>query len=119
MSICPPNLSETFFTVCKIITFKVDKKVFSPAPEGDSRVLKAKKTILKSKHGMCLSIFLFLTELGTCPQNLIPTKGVEYWEKNHFPQGGMLKFTYEGPFLTIKKTYKNLLYWKSDSEHIL
>jgi hypothetical protein len=36
----------------------------------------------------------------------------EVWniEKNHFPQGGMLKFTYKGRFLTIKKTYKKLLY---------
>jgi hypothetical protein len=24
---------------------------------------------------MCLSIFLFLSELGTCPQNLIPARG--------------------------------------------
>jgi hypothetical protein len=62
---------------------------------------------------MCLSIFLYLSELGTCPQNLIPTRGVEHWEKNHFPQGGMLKFTYKGSFLTIKRTYKILLYWKS------
>jgi hypothetical protein len=58
--------------------FKVDKKVFSPVPEGDSRVLKVKKTILKSRYGMCLSIFLFLSELGTCPQTLIPTRGVEH-----------------------------------------
>jgi hypothetical protein len=24
---------------------------------------------------------------------------VEHWERNHFPQGGMLKFTYKGRFL--------------------
>jgi hypothetical protein len=78
MSTCPPNLTHSFLTVCKIITFKVDKKVFFPCAKGDSRVLKAKKTILKSRYGMCLSIFLFLSELGTCPQNLIPTRGVEH-----------------------------------------
>jgi hypothetical protein len=54
------------------------KKFFSPAPKGVSRVLKAKKTILKSRYGMCLSILLFLSELGTCPQNLIPTRSVEH-----------------------------------------
>jgi hypothetical protein len=31
---------------------------------------------------MCLSIFLFLSGLGTCPQNLIPTRDVEHGEKN-------------------------------------
>jgi hypothetical protein len=36
---------------------------------------------------------LFLGELGTCLENLIPTRGVECWKKNHFPQGHMLKFT--------------------------
>jgi hypothetical protein len=63
---------------------------------------------------MSLFIFLFLSELGTCPQNLIPTRGVEHWEKNHFPQGGMLKSTYKGRFLTIKIAYEKFLDWKSE-----
>jgi hypothetical protein len=58
---------------------------------------------------MCLFIFLFLSELGTCPQILITARGVEHCEKNHFLQGGMLKFIYEGRFLTKKKTYKKFL----------
>jgi hypothetical protein len=62
---------------------------------------------------MCLSIFLFLSELGTCPQNLIPTRGVEHWEKINFPQKGMMKFTYKGRFLTIKIAYEKFLDWKS------
>ena len=41
-----------------------------------------------------------------------PAKGVEHWENNYFPQGGMLKFTYKGHFLTIKRAYQKL-YWKS------
>jgi hypothetical protein len=85
------------------------KQFFPPAPKGDSRVLKARKTILKSRYGISLSIFLFLSELGTCPQNLIPTRGVEHSEKNHFPQGGMVKFTYKGHFLTIKIAYEKFL----------
>jgi hypothetical protein len=28
MSTCPPNLTHSFLTVCKIIMFKVEKKVF-------------------------------------------------------------------------------------------
>jgi hypothetical protein len=68
---------------------------------------------------MCLSIFLFLSKLGTCPQNLIPTRGVEHCEKKHFPQGGKLKFTYKGRFLTIKKTYRNYCIENPNGENIL
>jgi hypothetical protein len=42
--------------------------------KGNSRVLEAKKFILKSRYGMYLFIFLFPSELGTCLQNLIPTR---------------------------------------------
>jgi hypothetical protein len=33
--------------------------------------------------------------------------------KNYFPQGGMLKFTYKGRFLTIKIAYEKFLDKKS------
>jgi hypothetical protein len=56
---------------------------------------------------MSLFGFLFLCELGTCPQNLMPTRGVEPCKNHQFPQGGMLKFTYKGRFLTLKKAYGN------------
>jgi effector-binding domain-containing protein len=58
---------------------------------------------------MCLFRFLFLSELGTCPQNLMPTRGVEPLENHQFPQGGMLKFIYKGRFLTIKLAYEKFL----------
>jgi hypothetical protein len=57
---------------------------------------------------------LIVGELGTCPQNLMPTQGVEPWEKHQFPQWGMLKFTYKGYFLTIKVAYEKFLNWKSE-----
>jgi hypothetical protein len=63
---------------------------------------------------MCLSIFLFLSELGTCPQNLIPRRAVEHVEKNHFSQGGVLKFAYKGWFLTNKKALEKSLDSKSE-----
>jgi hypothetical protein len=47
-------------------------------PKGIAEFWKAKKTNFLSKYGMCLSIFMFLSELGTCPQNLIPTRSVEH-----------------------------------------
>jgi hypothetical protein len=81
--------------------------------KGDNRVLKAKKATFSSRHGLCNILLLSLGELGTSLQNLIPTRGVEHWEKNYIPQGGMMKFTYKGSFLTIKEAYKKLLYWKS------
>jgi hypothetical protein len=63
---------------------------------------------------MSLFRFLFLGELGTCPQNLMPTQGVEPWVNHQFPQGGMLKFTYKGRFLTMKIAYEKFLDWKSE-----
>jgi hypothetical protein len=39
--------------------------------------LGSKKTTFSSRYEMCLFGFLFLGELGTCLQNLMPTQGVE------------------------------------------
>jgi hypothetical protein len=113
MSICLPNLTLSFLTVCEIITFKVEEKVFLPLPKGDSSLLGSKKTTFKSRFRMSLFRFLFLGELGTCPQNLMPTQDVEPWENHQFPQGGMLKSTYKGRFMTIKIAYEKFLDWKS------
>jgi hypothetical protein len=46
-------------------------------PKGDSSLLGSKKTTFPSRYEMCLFGFLFLGGLGTCPQNLMPTQGVE------------------------------------------
>jgi hypothetical protein len=35
---------------------------------------------------MSLFGFLFLGELGTCPQNLMPTQGIQPSENHQFPQ---------------------------------
>jgi hypothetical protein len=37
MSTCPPNLTHSFLTVCEIIMFKVDEKVFSICPRDTMR----------------------------------------------------------------------------------
>jgi hypothetical protein len=78
-------------------------------PERYSSVSGAKKTIFGRRYGLPDFTFLFLFELGTCVQNLIFTKVVEGCQKNHFPQRGMLKFTYKGRFLTIKIAYEKFL----------
>jgi hypothetical protein len=57
---------------------------------------------------------LFPSELGTCLQNFMSTRGVEPWENHQFLQGGMLKFTYRGHFLTIKVAYEKFLDYKSE-----
>jgi hypothetical protein len=113
MPTCPPNLRHSFLTVCKIIRFKVKEKVFSTVPVRHSSVSGAKKTIFGRRYGLLDFTILFLVELGTCVQNLTSTRGVEHWEKNYFPPGGMLKFIYKGHFLTIKITYEKFLDWKS------
>jgi hypothetical protein len=84
-----------------------------PLWKGDSSLLGSKKTTFSSRYEMCLFGFLFLGEWGICQQNLMPIRGVEPWENHPFPQGGMLKFTYKGHFLTIKIAYERFLDWKS------
>jgi hypothetical protein len=42
--------------------------------KGNNNTLRAKKTIFESRYGSMDSKFLFLYELGTCPQNLIHTR---------------------------------------------
>jgi hypothetical protein len=85
---------------------------FCPCPRGTA-VFWVQKTTFSSRYEMSLFGFLFLGELGTCPQNLMPTQDVEPWENHQFLQGGMLKFTYKGRFLTIKLPYEKFLDWKS------
>jgi hypothetical protein len=70
------------------------KKVFFSLCQRRTREFwRPRKTIYFGRYGMCLFNILFLGELGTCLQNSISTRGVEHWEKNHFLQGGMLKFS--------------------------
>jgi hypothetical protein len=120
MSTCPPNLVHSFLTVCEIITFKVDKKVFFPTPKGIVEFWRhAQKTTFSSRHGLCNILFLSLGELGICLQNLISIGGVKHWEKNYFSQEGMLKFTYKCHFLTIKKAFKNCCIKNPNGENML
>jgi hypothetical protein len=113
MLICLPCLTHSFHTVYKIIRMKVEKNSFFPILKGYSRVLEAKKTIFKSMYWLRNFKFLFLGELSTCQQNLIPTRRMEPWKKHHFTQRSMLKFTYKGRFLTLRKAYGKFLDWKS------
>jgi hypothetical protein len=56
---------------------KLKKKYFLLLSEGDNSLLGSKKTTFSSRYGMSLFGFLFLGELGTCLQNVMPTRGVE------------------------------------------
>jgi hypothetical protein len=66
------------------------KKFFSIVPKRYSSVLEAIKTIFGHRYSLPNFTFLFLVE--SFVQNLTPTRRGEHWEKNNFPQGGMLKF---------------------------
>jgi hypothetical protein len=88
---------------------KLKNLFFLPLPKGDSSLLGSKKTTSSSRFRISFFRFLFLGELGTCTQNLMPTQGVEPWENHQFPQGGMLKFIYKGRFLAIKIAYEKIL----------
>jgi hypothetical protein len=43
MSTCPPKLAHSFFTVCEIITFEVDKKSFFPYGKGGQQRFEGPK----------------------------------------------------------------------------
>jgi hypothetical protein len=77
MSICLLILILSFLTICKIITFKVEEKVFFAPAQGGQQSFWSKKTTFSDRYEMCLLEFLFLGKLGICPQNLMPTGGVE------------------------------------------
>jgi hypothetical protein len=97
MSTCAPNLTHSFFTICKIITFKIEE-FFFPCAWGGLQCFGSQKNHFR---------ILFLSALDTWSQNFMPTRGVKPWGKNQFPQGGVLKFTHKGQFLTTKKHMKN------------
>jgi hypothetical protein len=86
MSTCTANLKHSL-TICKIIIFKVEKKKNSLIPVVDSRVLEAQKTTFLSWFGMSLFKLLFLSELGTCSQNFMPTRSMEPWKNINFYKG--------------------------------
>jgi hypothetical protein len=58
---------------------------------------------------MSLFRFLFLGELGTCPQNLMPAQGVEPSENHQFQQRGYAEIHIQRPFSDNKNSiYKSL-----------
>jgi hypothetical protein len=77
MSIYLPNLTLSFLIICEIITFKVEEKVFFAPARGYSSPSGSKKTTFPNTYELRKLEFLFLGELGTSPQNLMPTGGVE------------------------------------------
>jgi hypothetical protein len=89
------------------------KKGFFPSAQRIHQSFEGQKTIFLSRYRLRDFKFLFLGQLGTYQQNLIPTRHMEPWEKHHFVQRGMLKFTYKDCFRTMKKAYGKFLYWKS------
>jgi hypothetical protein len=43
MSVCLPNLTLSFLTICEIITFKVEEKVFFATVEGGQQSFGVQK----------------------------------------------------------------------------
>jgi hypothetical protein len=77
MSTCTPNLRHAFLTIWEIITFKIEEKVFFPYAQGGLQCFGGQKTTFSSRFGMTFFRFLSLSEIGTCSQNFMPTRGVE------------------------------------------
>jgi hypothetical protein len=65
MSTCPPNLIHSFLTVCKIITLKVDKKVFFPSRKDEGPFSQKKCSNRPFLTQEAFTIFLFFFEILT------------------------------------------------------
>jgi hypothetical protein len=70
---------------------------------------------------MSLSIFLFLSELGTCLQNLIPHKRCGTLRKKSFSAWGYAEIHIQRPFFDNKQKrhIKNHCIENPNGEHIL
>jgi hypothetical protein len=69
MCICPPNIKDSFLIICKIITFKVDGKVFFAYARGGQQSFGGQKNpFFGYIYGMSLFEFLFIGELDIFPQ---------------------------------------------------
>jgi hypothetical protein len=113
MSTCLPNLTHPFLTFCKIITFKVDQKNNFPYALGRQQSFEGQKN-----H--------FLKWIWNVPLHILVSKWVSYMStKSHinkrcgtlrkklFSSRGYAEIYIHRAFLTIKKIYKKLFYWKS------
>jgi hypothetical protein len=78
MPTCPPNLTHSLLIICKIITFKVDLKVFFLSIEGGQQSFGGLKNHFLESIWIVGVTILFLVELGACLQDLTPTRGVEH-----------------------------------------
>jgi hypothetical protein len=118
MYTCPPNLT---LIPHRLQDHNVQswKKVFFHCALKGQQSFEGQKTIFKNRYGMSLSIFLFLSEVGTCPQNLISTRGVEHWGKNHFLQGVCWNSHTKAIFWPKKRHIKNSWIENPNGENML
>jgi hypothetical protein len=93
----------SFLTICEIITFKVEEKVSLPLQKGDNSLLGSKKTIFSIRFRMSLFRFLFLGELGTCPQNHAHTRCGTF-KKSSISTRGYAKIHIQRPFFDNKNS---------------
>jgi hypothetical protein len=82
--------------------FEVDEYVFFRCTRGGQHSCGCQNILHTYRMSLC-KIFS-QGELGTCPQNFMFQRCIERCEKNCFVQGGLVKFTYGGHFLTRTKT---------------
>jgi hypothetical protein len=59
MSTCTPNLKNSFFTICEIITFKVEEKIFFPSAQGEQQCFGGQNNHFFTPKGQWQSKQLF------------------------------------------------------------
>jgi hypothetical protein len=113
MSTCPPNLTHSFLTVCKIIMFKVDKKVFLSCAQREQQSFEGQK----KNH--------FLKKIWNVPLHILVFKWVRYMSskshthkrcgtlrKKSFSARGYAEIHIQRPFFDNKNSIWKILGFK-------
>jgi hypothetical protein len=138
MSKCPQNLTQSFFTVCKITMFKVDEKVFFLVTKGNNKVLEAKKTIfriwIEGPHVLVPSWVRYMSTKShtykrceTLRKKLFSTRGYaeihirrQFFDNNKsIKKIVVLKIQMVSTYFGASSTYKIFYFWKISKSQFL
>ena len=111
MSICLANLTLSFLTICKIITFKVEEKVFWPCPRGTTIFWDPKKP-LSQVYMKCASLNLISRWIRYMSTNSHAHTGCETLRKSSISTRGYAEIYIQRWFFDNKNSIWKILGFK-------
>jgi hypothetical protein len=108
MCTCPPNLTHSALTVCKIITFKVEQKVFFPYARGVQQSFGGSKNhFLKGIWNVTLHILVPKWVRYMSPKSHTKKRCGTLW-KNSFSARGYAEIHTQGLVFEPKKSIREI-----------